>query len=67
MRQSLMRTFDEIYIIDLHGNAKKRERVPEQVQQVLGVGSHDENVFDIQQGVAIGIMLKLPAERNSGP
>lgn len=54
MRQSLMDTFDEIYILDLHGNTKKREVTPD--------GSKDENVFDIQQGVAISIMVKLPPE-----
>ena len=52
MRQSLMETFDEIYIIDLHGNTKKKERAPD--------GSKDDNVFDIQQGVAICIMAKFP-------
>ena len=50
MRQSLMETFDEIYLLDLHGNAKKKERAPD--------GSKDDNVFDIQQGVAIGIFVK---------
>ena len=50
MRQSLMRTFDEIYLLDLHGNAKKREKTPD--------GRKDENVFDIQQGVAIGLFVK---------
>lgn len=50
MRQSLMRTFDDIYLLNLHGNAKKKERCPD--------GSKDENVFDIQQGVAIGIFVK---------
>ena len=50
MRQSLMHTFDEIYLIDLHGNSKKKERAP-------GDGK-DENVFDIQQGVAIGLFVK---------
>jgi len=50
MRQSLMRTFDDIYILDLHGNSKKKEVAPD--------GSKDENVFDIQQGVAIGIFVK---------
>ncbi len=52
MRQSLMRTFDDIYILDLHGNSKKKERTPD--------GGKDENVFDIQQGVAIGIFVKRP-------
>ena len=50
MRQSLMSTFDEIYVLDLHGNSKKKEQAPD--------GGADENVFDIQQGVAIGIFVK---------
>lgn len=50
MRQSLMRTFNQIYVIDLHGSAKRRERAPD--------GSNDENVFDIQQGVAISLFVK---------
>ncbi len=50
MRQSLMQTFDEIYILDLHGSLKKKETCPD--------GSPDKNVFDIQQGVAIGIFIK---------
>ena len=43
-------TFDRIYIIDLHGNAKKKERTPD--------GGEDQNVFDIEQGVAISIFVK---------
>ncbi|GBL15116.1 hypothetical protein MTo_02426 [Microcystis aeruginosa NIES-1211] len=50
MRQSLLKTFDDIYILDLHGNSKKKEICPD--------GSLDQNVFDIQQGVAIGIFIK---------
>ncbi len=50
MRKHLLETFDEIYILDLHGNSKKKETAPD--------GSKDENVFDIQQGVAISIMVK---------
>lgn len=50
MRQSLFKTFDEIYLLDLHGNSLKRETAPD--------GSVDENVFDIRQGVAIGIFVK---------
>ena len=42
MRQSLMHTFDDIYILDLHGNARKQETCPD--------GSPDKNVFDIQEG-----------------
>ncbi|MFH1493469.1 MAG: type ISP restriction/modification enzyme [Pseudomonadota bacterium] len=50
MRWSLMRSFDEIYLLDLHGNSKKRETAPD--------GSKDENVFDIMQGVSIALMVK---------
>ncbi|MCG9915581.1 MAG: N-6 DNA methylase [Phenylobacterium sp.] len=50
MRQSLMRTFDQIYVLDLHGNTKKKEVAPD--------GSKDENVFDIEQGVAISLFVK---------
>lgn len=50
MRQSLMKTFDEIYILDLHGNSNKKETNPD--------GGKDENVFDIQQGVAIAFFIK---------
>jgi len=56
MRQSLMNTFDEIYVLDLHGNSKKKERNPN--------GLNDENIFDIQQGVAISIMIKHHNENN---
>ena len=50
MRQSLMRTFDEIYVLDLHGNSLKKETCPD--------GGKDENVFDIRQGTAIILMVK---------
>jgi len=50
MRSHLLRTFDKIYILDLHGNSKKLEKCPD--------GSKDENVFDIMQGVAIIIGVK---------
>ncbi|MCK4593203.1 N-6 DNA methylase, partial [bacterium] len=53
MRQHLMQAFSEIYVLDLHGNAKKKEVCPD--------GSKDENVFDIQQGVAIGVFVKTPS------
>jgi len=65
MREKLLKTFTEIYILNLHGNAKKRERVPEEVQRELEIGEQDENVFDIQQGVAIGIFVKEPGK--AGP
>lgn len=50
MRQHLMREFSDIHILDLHGNSKKKERAPD--------GSKDENVFDIQQGVAIQLAVR---------
>jgi predicted helicase len=50
MRWHLLNTFDKIYVLDLHGNAKKKEVSPD--------GSPDKNVFDIQQGVAIIIAVK---------
>src|SRR5665213_2254563 len=50
MRQALMEVFDEIYVVDLHGNSKKTGKTP--------TGEKDENVFDIQQGVAVGIFVK---------
>ena len=52
MRQSLMQTFNEIYVYNLHGNVKKKEKAPD--------GGKDENVFDIQQGVAILLCVKCP-------
>jgi predicted helicase len=54
MRQSLLKTFDDIYVFDLHGNSKKREVAPD--------GGKDENIFDIQQGVAILLAQRKPAE-----
>jgi hypothetical protein len=59
MRQSLMHTFDEIYLLDLHGNSLKRETCPD--------GSKDENVFDIQQGVAIAFFIKYKPCEGSKP
>ena len=50
MRWHLLKTFDRIHVIDLHGNANKKEVTPE--------GKPDKNVFDIQQGVAIIIAVK---------
>ena len=50
MRASLMASFDQIRVIDLHGNAKKRERAPDD--------GEDKNVFDIEQGVAISLFVK---------
>ena len=50
MRKHLLETFDDIYILNLHGNSKKKETAPD--------GSKDENVFDIQQGVSINIFVR---------
>ncbi len=50
MRKNLLGMFDEIYIFNLHGNARKQEKCPD--------GSPDENVFDIMQGVSINIFVK---------
>ena len=58
MRRHLLQTFDKIYILDLHGNAKKKE--------VALDGGKDENVFDIMQGVSIAIMVKTRRKLNLG-
>ena len=50
MRKHLLESFDKIYILDLHGNSKKKEISPD--------GSEDENVFDIMTGVSINIFVK---------
>ena len=50
MRWNLLKTYDKIYTIDLHGNSKKKEIAPD--------GSADQNVFDIMQGVSINIFVK---------
>lgn len=55
MRKHLLETFDDIYILDLHGNSKKKEKAPD--------GGKDENVFDIQQGVAISISIRRAGEK----
>ena len=54
MRRQLMDTFTDIYLLDLHGNALKKESAPD--------GSVDNNVFDIQPGVAIAIFVKEPGK-----
>lgn len=50
MRYSLMQSFDRIYILNLHGDTRKKEKTPD--------GSKDDNVFDIMQGVSINIFIK---------
>jgi len=54
MRKELMKTFDKIYILNLHGNTRKKETAPD--------GSKDENVFDIMQGVSINIFYRSSKE-----
>lgn len=51
MRKKLLASFDRIYILNLHGSSRIGEKTPE--------GGKDENVFDIQQGVAIALFVKL--------
>jgi len=55
MRWNLLKTYDKIYTIDLHGNAKKKETAPD--------GSVDINVFDIEQGVSINVFVKTGKKR----
>jgi predicted helicase len=50
MRWNLLKTYDKIYTIDLHGNSNKQEKSPD--------GSVDVNVFDIQQGVSVNLFIK---------
>ena len=50
MRHALLTAFDSIYVLDLHGNYRKKEKTPD--------GAKDENVFDIQQGVEITFFVK---------
>ena len=50
MRYYLMQSFDKIYILNLHGDTRKKEKAPD--------GSKDDNVFDIMQGVSINIFIK---------
>jgi len=50
LRRYLSETFNKIYILDLHGSLKRREKSPD--------GNVDQNVFDIQQGVSINIFIK---------
>lgn len=54
MRQSTTQTFPQIYLLDLHGNTKKKETAPD--------GSKDDNIFDIQQGVAISLLVSRDVE-----
>lgn len=57
MRWNLLKTYDKIYTIDLHGNSKKNEVSPD--------GSIDQNVFDIMQGVSINILIKTGRKKEN--
>jgi predicted helicase len=57
MRWNLLKTYDNIYTIDLHGNAKKKETAPD--------GSADMNVFDIMQGVSINVLVKTGKKKSN--
>jgi predicted helicase len=57
MRWNLLKTYDKIYTIDLHGNSKKKETSPD--------GSTDVNVFDIMQGVSINLFVKTGKKKNN--
>lgn len=56
MRWNLLKTYDKIYTIDLHGNSKKKETAPD--------GGADVNVFDIMQGVSINIFIKTGKKKS---
>jgi predicted helicase len=56
MRWHLLHTFDNLFVLDLHGNVMKQESPPD--------GMRNENIFDIQQGVAIIILSKLPSSEH---
>ncbi|MBA4348527.1 MAG: DNA methyltransferase, partial [Thermodesulfovibrio sp.] len=58
MRKSLMESFNEIRILNLHGNSRIGEKCHD--------GSKDENVFDIQQGVSIAIFVKDKKHKGLG-
>lgn len=58
MRKKLLEDFNEIYILNLHGNTRINEKTPK--------GELDENVFDIRQGVAISIFIKDEKQKGLG-
>lgn len=57
MRWSFLKTYDKIYSLNLHGNSKKKEVVPD--------GSIDVNVFDIMQGVSVSLFVKTGRKKPS--
>jgi predicted helicase len=58
MRKRLLESFNEIYILNLHGNSRIGEKCPD--------GTKDENVFDIQQGVSIALFVKNEGSKEAG-
>lgn len=50
MRKRLLESFNEIYILNLHGSSRIGETSPD--------GGKDENIFDIMQGVTVSIFVK---------
>lgn len=58
MRWNLMKCFDKIYIVDLHGSYRKTKVCPD--------GTKDENIFDIQEGVSINIFIKNGNKSKNG-
>jgi predicted helicase len=58
MREELLKYFDTLYIMDLHGNSLLKETTPD--------GNIDQNVFDIQQGVAILIAVREKSNPDYG-
>jgi predicted helicase len=58
MREELLKYFDTLYIMDLHGNSLLKETTPD--------GNFDQNVFDIQQGVAILIAVREKSNPDYG-
>nr|WP_297510224.1 type ISP restriction/modification enzyme [Flavobacterium sp.] len=57
MRWNLLKTYDKIFVINLHGNSKKKETAPD--------GGVDQNVFDIMQGVSINILVKTGKKKTT--
>jgi hypothetical protein len=57
MRKNLLQSFDKVYILDLHGSAKKNETAVD--------GSPDQNVFDIMQGVSISLLVKTGKKKKN--
>lgn len=56
MRLRLLQAFDKVYIVNLHGSSKKHETSPD--------GGKDENIFGIQQGVAIALFVRSKKDAN---